>query len=96
MVSSVAHVSTQNGSRYLQQLCKHWSHKFTVEFTTHEGTVNFSEEEAVKMVATADELVLTVQSMTPSDVQGLETVVADHLARFSFKEDLAFEWKQGE
>lgn len=28
-----AMVPTTSGSRYLQQLCKHWSHKFAVDFT---------------------------------------------------------------
>ena len=38
MPSSQAHVSTPSASRYLQQVCKHWSHKFAVEFTAERGT----------------------------------------------------------
>ena len=33
MPRSQATVTTASASRYLQQLCKHWSHKFAVEFT---------------------------------------------------------------
>ena len=33
MPKSKTMVTTKHASRYLQQLCKHWSHKFTVEFS---------------------------------------------------------------
>ena len=33
MPASQATIPTTAASRYLQQLCKHWSHKFAVEFT---------------------------------------------------------------
>ena len=41
MASSVAQVPTRNGSKYLQQLCKHWTHNLAVEFTPERGTVTF-------------------------------------------------------
>ena len=34
-----AEVPTESGSRYLQQLCKHWSHRFEVAFDAAQGTV---------------------------------------------------------
>lgn len=33
MLVSEARIPTASASKYLQQLCKHWSHKFQVEFT---------------------------------------------------------------
>src|SRR5262249_15468971 len=33
MFETTARVPTANGSRYLQQLCKHWSHNLKVEFS---------------------------------------------------------------
>src|SRR5690349_16227161 len=41
MFETTARVPTANGSRYLQQLCKHWSHNLKVEFTPELGTVVF-------------------------------------------------------
>lgn len=32
MPASQANVATEHASRYLQRLCKHWAHKFPVEF----------------------------------------------------------------
>ena len=43
MPASQATVPTASASRYLQQLCKHWSHKFAVEFTPEHGTIPFDE-----------------------------------------------------
>ena len=40
-VASTARVPTGSGSRYLQQLCKHWSHNLAVEFTPEKGKVVF-------------------------------------------------------
>lgn len=31
MTKAIAVVPTENGWKYLQQLCKHWSHKLDVE-----------------------------------------------------------------
>jgi hypothetical protein len=43
MFETSARVPTVNGSRYLQQLCKHWSHNLSVEFTPDAGTVIFAK-----------------------------------------------------
>lgn len=39
-----AAIPTAEASRYLQQLCKHWSHKLDVSFTPNDGRVLFSEQ----------------------------------------------------
>lgn len=40
-ISSNATVPTAHASRYLQQLCKHWRHNLTVEFSETKGTIIF-------------------------------------------------------
>ena len=40
-VDSTVRVPTVQASRYLQQLCKHWSHNLAVTFSESEGTVTF-------------------------------------------------------
>ena len=44
MTSAIASVPTKSGSRYLQQLCKHWAHNLTVEFNADRGTVVFPKD----------------------------------------------------
>jgi uncharacterized protein len=43
MPTSRARVPTQSASRYLQQVCKHWSHKFAVQFTPEKGHIPFAD-----------------------------------------------------
>src|SRR3546814_947256 len=44
MSSAIAKVPTAHGSKYLQQLCKHWQHNLAVEFTPEHGTVAFPKD----------------------------------------------------
>ena len=91
MSVAVARVPTAHASRYLQQLCKHWSHKFPVEFTPQNGRIEMSagllfldaDAEGVGLRLTAE----------PDNLERMEGVVADHLQRFAFREDLVFDWK---
>lgn len=88
-----AHVPTPNASRYLQQLCKHWSHKFEVEFDAEKGAIAFPMG-PISMVAQSDALVVTIEPTPDADVQRFKKVVAEHLDRFAFREaPLPFDWK---
>ena len=53
MASETARVPTGNGARYLQQLCKHWSHKLDVRLEGDTGVVRFPEAVAT-MIAGDD------------------------------------------
>ena len=92
MSVSLADVTTPHAGRYLQQLCKHWSHKFDVTFDTLCGRIPFSE--TAKLVLKANGDVLSLQLDAPPDrLPTLEDVVSDHLKRFAFKEDLTIAWQ---
>jgi uncharacterized protein len=41
MVNAVAEVPTSNGSKYMQQLAKHWSHKLEVEYDSQRALIRF-------------------------------------------------------
>lgn len=91
MAKTTAIVPTTHASRYLQQLCKHWAHKFTVEFTPEHGRIDLGENRIVLMDANPDSLVTTVESPAESLAQ-MEEVVASHIVRFAFREELVFNW----
>ncbi|PLX36507.1 MAG: DUF2218 domain-containing protein [Hyphomicrobiales bacterium] len=98
-----ARVPTENGSRYLQQLCKHWSHNLAVEFTPEKGTVTFPRDargadwpgDAVfTMVAREDVLECRIEASAPGQLEALKGVVESHLDRFAFREaPLSFDWR---
>ncbi|ESY08523.1 MULTISPECIES: DUF2218 domain-containing protein [unclassified Mesorhizobium] len=93
MPTSRADVSTAYASRYLQQLCKHWAHKFPVEFDLNHGTIDLSLGRTV-LDADAAALHITVSTDESGSLERMESVVADHIKRFAFREELTFEWKQ--
>ncbi|CAN7579037.1 DUF2218 domain-containing protein [Mesorhizobium sp. LjRoot246] len=92
MPTSHADVTTEHASRYLQQLCKHWAHKFPVEFDPSHGTIDLSMGRTV-LDADASALHITVSTDEAGSIERLESVVADHIKRFAFREELTFDWK---
>ncbi len=87
---------TASGSKYLLQLCKHWSHKFDVEFSQDRGQVRFPRA-AVTMEASAEALLVTIETVENEAVERLKEMVANHLDRFAFREaPLPFEWSATE
>lgn len=92
-----ATVPTQHASRYLQQLSKHWSHKFAVEFDPNQGKIRSEGDEAgakgVDMTATPEALIVTVLAPDAAALASWRQVVEDHLVRFAFREELQFDWQ---
>lgn len=102
-ITAAARIPTASGSKYLQQLCKHWSHNLQVEFTPEHGTVVFPREGRsgsypgdglCTFNAAEDALIVRIDASTPEQLEALEGVVARHLDRFAFREaPLLFDWK---
>ena len=98
-----ATVPTASASRYLQQLCKHWSHNMAVEFDETNGRVVFPRDARgaewpadglFTMAATPAALVCRIEASSPEHLQGLKGAVAKHLDRFAFREaPLPFDWQ---
>jgi hypothetical protein len=86
--ASIAQVPTAQGSRYLQQLCKHWSHKFAVEFTPEHGIIPFDATRNCTLDASPDSLSLRIEAADDATLERTQGVVIDHLKRFAFREDL--------
>jgi hypothetical protein len=101
--SATAAVPTSHGSRYLQQLCKHWAHNLTVDFTPEHGTVAFTRDSRgadypgdalATMDAREAALDVRIDATSPEQRDALKGVVARHLDRFAFREaPLLFEWQ---
>lgn len=95
MRREMARVPTENGARYLQALCKHWSHKLDVTLDGSTGTVRFPEA-VTTMTAEPDVLVVLVEAADEGTVERIKGVVAAHLDRFAFREaPLRFDWAEG-
>jgi uncharacterized protein len=87
-----ASVPTANAGKYLQQLCKHWSHRLEVELSDRKGVVRFPSAVAT-LEAGEDALAVTIEAGGSEEVERLKGVVASHLDRFAFREaPLRFDW----
>jgi len=101
--NSTALVPTEHGSRYLQQLCKHWAHNLAVDFTPEQGKVTFPRDgrgaswradAVLTMIAHPDTLECRLAASEPGQLEVLKGAVASHLDRFAFREaPLAFDWR---
>lgn len=93
MPASRAIVPTANASRYLQQLCKHWGHKFEVTFDATVGRVALPFG-PVELTAADDALDVVCRIEGDGDLARMQQVVAEHLNRFAHREgELSFEWQ---
>jgi len=100
---TTAVVPTMRGSRYLQQLCKHWAHHLAVEFTPEHGAVTFPQDfrgsdypgnALVTFDARTEALEVRIDATSPEQRDDLKRVVARHLDRFAFREaPLRFDWR---
>ena len=103
MPESHATIPTASASRYLQQLCKHWSHNLAVEFTPEVGTVVFPRnargadwpgDATLVMQAHDDGLDCRLEASAAGQLDALKGAVARHIDRFAFREaPLAFNWQ---
>lgn len=89
--SCSAQIATANASKYLQQLCKHFAHKVSVDFTAEKGTAALPPGPAV---LTADEASLSFHCTSDSE-KGLEvmrSILEIHLRKFAWREELEIQW----
>ncbi|MEM6384381.1 MAG: DUF2218 domain-containing protein [Pseudomonadota bacterium] len=92
MSQTITTFETANASRYLQQLCKHFGHKVPTQFTPTEGHVSLPWGECD---LTATDSALTLQaSAAQSKLPKIERFLADHLARFAFREPHTLVWQR--
>jgi hypothetical protein len=99
---SQVRVPTAHASRYLQQLCKHWSHNLTVDFDDTKGVVTFPRNargaewpgDAVLALAADDTgLGCRLEATSTGQLAALKGAVSRHVDRFAFREaPLAFDW----
>ena len=91
-LSSEVRVPTPVPRRYLGQLCKHFQHKLPVTLDERHGRIEFPAG-VCELDATNDEtLILRASAGDEASLARLEEVVARHLERFAFREELKVGW----
>jgi hypothetical protein len=90
--TSRAEVATPRASRYLQQLAKHFQHKVPASFDAQAATVEFPVG-TCRMAADAERLTLVASAPDAESLTQLQEVIASHLVRFAFREELEVTWR---
>nr|WP_254441184.1 DUF2218 domain-containing protein [Ruegeria atlantica] len=85
---------TTAASKYLQQLCKHWSHKAEVFSDETNGSVAFPDGDSVTLEADDSSLTLTAATGPRGDLARWKDVIEAHLVRFAFREEFRINWSE--
>ncbi|MCP1314192.1 MULTISPECIES: DUF2218 domain-containing protein [unclassified Halomonas] len=88
MPISRADIATESGSRLINRLCKHWSHKLEVEYTDQDARIVFPDEKGTCLLhAEADKLSVSIETLDQEALDQLEGVVESHLVRMAAKDE---------
>ena len=85
-------VPTPNATSYLRQLCRHWEHKYPVTFDDTQGRIELPKA-VCTLNASPTTLNVQVATFDQEDQAHMLEVVAEHLQRFGFREQLVFNWQ---
>lgn len=95
MTTAIGLVPTANGGKYVQQLCKHWSHKLDVTLDGDTGVVRFPSAVAT-MAGGTDAIRIELTADDAETVEQMKGVIERHLDRFAFREvPLDYQWAAG-
>ena len=84
-------VTTAFGSKYINKLCKHLTHRVTAEWNDDKGTVFFDMGICV-MTATDDLLSVVCTAETASELGEILDTMKRHFDRFAVKDQLVLDW----
>jgi len=78
--------ATENASKYMQQLCKHFGHKIEVSCDAQKGWAAFQMGTA-HMTADEAGLSLTCEVQDEAAIPAVHGVIDSHLEKFAFREE---------
>jgi hypothetical protein len=90
---AVADIATPHAKKYLVQLCKHFQHKRPASWGDDKGRIEFTIGDC-DLAADDATLHIAANATSAENLPQLEDVIARHLVRFAFREELAIEWRR--
>jgi len=85
MLEATTRFPTENGQKYLTQLCKHFAHKIEVDHSDGSGQLRFSCGTGY-LEADPDALRIRVEASDDMQLAETKSVIESHLLRFAFRE----------
>jgi len=94
MIQSHSIIKTQSGSKYLQQLSKHWAHKIeALAYDAQKAHIPFDREVLLELFAREGELEVRLCAPDEETLVNYEGVFVRHIERFAFRETLEISWQ---
>lgn len=90
--TSRATVTTPKAAGYAAQLAKHFAHKIPARFEGDTGEIAFSAG-ICRLRAEGETLTLTIEAADAAALAQVQDVVARHLLRFAFREEMVIDWE---
>src|SRR5512139_1295452 len=91
MDSITGEATTPDASRAMKRLCRHWSHKYEVQFDDSSGVIQLNDVR-LTMHAADDRLTVTLANPAGEVPQRLLGVVNEHLQRMAGDPLLQLRW----
>ena len=91
MDSISGEAATTDASRVMRRLCKHWSHKYDVQFDDATGSIQLGDVRVI-LRAEPDRLVVTLENPVAEVPRRLLGVVSEHLQRMAGEQVFDVKW----
>lgn len=90
---TTATAATASGDKYIQQLVKHWGHKFETAYDQGTGTITFGPDASLRLTSDAAAIHIALTTTDAERAERLRGVIEAHIDRFAFREaPLAYQW----
>lgn len=93
MTISTATSTTAEPARTILRLCKHWGHKFPVQYDDTQGRIELPFGLCL-LTAGDRQLTARLEGLPDADMARFEEVVADHAQRMARDETYEWHWQR--
>ncbi|WP_020181473.1 DUF2218 domain-containing protein [Methylopila sp. M107] len=85
-MAATGHAATTRGALYVEQLCKHWSHKLQVERSGASALIRLPSGARIALAPDPEGIAISITAADASALDQAKSVLTAHLDRFAFRE----------
>jgi hypothetical protein len=93
MLIAKSRFETLKAVAYLKKFCRHFAHKLTAEFDDSHGHIDFPFGDC-RLQSSENLLTFTVEAESEESLEKMQAVVAGHMERFAFRDEISLVWER--
>jgi hypothetical protein len=93
MLIAQSRFETLKAVAYLKKFCRHFTHKLATKFDDSHGHVDFPFGDC-RLQSSENVLTFTVEAETEEALEKMQSVVAGHMERFAFRDEISLVWER--